>query len=128
MAPPVTKVVRHFAMPPFEMWVAVAAVYASLSHFLPIGMAGNAQVVMIKFPQLANLWSALYGLGGAGILLGLWRRSPRIEGFGLHLLGSGVTVACIASLAIGARPMPTLIIQGGVVIACLARLLALRAV
>jgi hypothetical protein len=104
----------------------MAALYAGLSHFLPIGAAGNVQLVATKFPNLAHVWSGLYGLGGAAILLGLLRRSPRIEGFGLHLLGSGVTVACLAALVIGARPLPTLIVQGGVIAACIARLLTLR--
>lgn len=114
-------------VPPFEVWVAMAALYAGLSHFLPaVGTAGNAQLVALKFPALANLWSALYGVGGVAMIVGVLRRSPRMEGFGLNLLGSGVTVATIAALAIGARPVPTLIVQGGVIAACVARLLTLR--
>lgn len=118
---------RWLALPPFELWIAGVAVYAGLSYFLPfMAPSGNAQVVALKFPNLVPVWSALYALGGFCVSLGLIRRSPRIEGVGLHLLGSGVTVACLASLAAGAQVPATLIIQGGVVIACIVRLLALR--
>jgi hypothetical protein len=118
---------RWLAIPPFEMWIAAAAIYAGLSYFLPfLAPSGNAQVVALKFPNLVPVWSVLYALGGLCVALGLIRRSPRIEGVGLHLLGSGVTVACLASLAAGAQVPATLIIQGGVVAACIVRLLSLR--
>lgn len=128
MEVPVRPVRSLCAMLPFETWIAVAALYVGLSHLLPfLGSAGNAQVVALRFPHLANVWSALYAVGGAGILIGLYRGSPRLEGFGLHLLGSGVTVACLASFAVGGRILPTIVIQGGVIVACVTRLLALRA-
>ena len=115
------------ALPPFELWIATAAMYAGLSYFLPfLAPSGNAQVVALKFPNLVPVWSVLYALGGFCVVLGLVRRSPRIEGVGLHLLGSGVTVAFLASLAAGAHVPATVIIQGGVVAACIVRLLALR--
>lgn len=118
---------RWLALPPFELWIATAAVYAGLSYFLPfLAPSGNAQVVALKFPRLVPVWSVLYALGGLCVALGLLRRSPRIEGVGLHLLGSGVTVACLASLAAGAQVPATVVIQGGVVAACIVRLLALR--
>ena len=114
-------------VPPFECWIAVAAVYAGLSYFLPgLATSGNAQVVELKFPQLVPVWSALYALGGVCILVGLLRQSPRIEGAGLHLLGSGITVALLASMAAGAPILPLIVIQGGVIAACLARLRALK--
>ena len=115
------------AIPPFELWIAAAAMYAGLSYFLPfLSPAGNAQVVAIRFPNLVPVWSALYALGGFCAALGLIRRSPRVEGVGLHLLGSGVTVAGMAALAAGAQVPATIVIQGGVVVACIVRLLALR--
>lgn len=114
--------------PPFEMWIAVAAVYAGLSYFLPfLAVAGNAQLVALKFPRLVPVWSLLYALGGLCIIIGLLRRSPRMEGLGLNLLGSGVTVALLAALAAGAQLLPTIVIQGGVAVACGVRLMALRA-
>lgn len=119
---------RWLLTPPFEIWIAVAAVYAGLSYFLPfLAIAGNAQLVAVKFPQLVLVWSALYALGGVCIIIGLLRRSPRMEGVGLNLLGSGVTVAFLAALAAGAQLMPTIVIQGGIAVACAVRLLALRA-
>jgi hypothetical protein len=113
-------------MPPFELWIAVAAVYAGLSYFAPLPVAGNTTLVERTFPWAAALWSALYATGGAAILAGLLRSSPRIEGFGLNLLGSGITVALIAALVAGAPVVPTLVVQGGVAAACLARLLGIR--
>jgi hypothetical protein len=118
---------RWLALPPFELWIAVAAMYAGLSYFLPfLSPAGNAQIVAIRFPNLVPVWSALYALGGFCVALGLFRRSPRVEGVGLHLLGSGATVAGMAALAAGAQVPGTIVIQGGVVAACIVRLLALR--
>jgi hypothetical protein len=118
---------RWLALPPFELWIAVAAVYAGLSYFLPfLAPSGNAQVVALKFPNLVPVWSALYAMGGFCVALGLFRRSPRLEGVGLHLLGSGATVAAMAALAAGAHVPATAIVQGGVVAACIVRLLALR--
>jgi hypothetical protein len=114
-------------MPPFEVWIAVAAVYAGVSYFVPaVPAAGNTTLVHRAFPWAVALWSALYAAGGVAILAGLVRRSPRIEGFGLHLLGSGITVALIAALVAGAPIVPTIVVQGGVAAACVARLLDIR--
>ncbi len=115
------------ALPPFEVWIAVAAIYSGISYFIPaLAASGTAQAVELEFPRLVPVWSFLYGLGGAAMLIGLLRRSPRIEGAGLHLLGSGITVSLIASLAAGAPILPTVIVQGGVAVACIVRLLVLR--
>jgi hypothetical protein len=111
--------------PPFEVWIAVAAVYAGLSHFF-LPTAGNTQLVQREFPWVAAAWSILYALGGAAMLIGLFRRSPRAEGFGLNLLAAGILVALVASLAAGAPILPSIIVQGGVTVACGARLIALR--
>lgn len=119
---------RWLLTPPFEIWIAVAAVYAGLSYFLPfLAVAGNVQIVALKFPRLVPVWSLLYALGGLCIIIGLLRRSPRMEGLGLNLLGSGITVALLAALAAGAQLLPTIVIQGGVAVACGVRLMALRA-
>lgn len=124
----VPKRQRWLLTPPFEAWLAVAAMYAGLSYFLSfLPLAGNAQLVALKFPGVVPVWSVLYALGGLCILIGLLRRSPRMEGVGLNLLGSGVTVAFLAALAAGAPLLPTIVIQGGVAAACGVRLLALRA-
>lgn len=118
---------RWLLTPPFEMWIAVAAVYAGLSYFVPVlTLGGNAQVVALKFPGLVPVWSVLYALGGASVLTGLIRRSPRAEGMGLHLLGSGLTVAFLASLAAGGPVLPAVLIQGGAIAAVIVRLIALR--
>lgn len=115
------------AVDSFEVWIAAAAVYTGLTYLLPfLHPAGNARLVAMRFPQLATMWSVLYALGGAAILAGLIRRSPRLEGLGLHLLGSGLTVSVLAGLAAGAGVLPTLLIQGGAVVATALRLLALR--
>lgn len=112
---------------PFEGWIAVVAIYAGLAYFLPfIPSSGSARVVDVTFPRLVPIWSALYALGGIVVLVGLIRRSPRFEAAGLHFLGSGATLAALATLVAGAPVLPTLIVQGGVVVACIARLLVLR--
>ena len=115
------------AISPFELWIGVAGVYTGLSYLVPfLNLVGNANVVARQFPKLAFLWSSLYMLGGVLIVAGLIRRSPRIEGAGLNLLGSGLTVAIVAALVAGLPVRPTLVIQGGAAIACLARLFQLR--
>lgn len=115
------------AIPCFEMWIAVAGLYTGLTYLLPfLEPASSAAVVAREFPGLATLWSALYALGGLVIVIGLLRRSPRIEGAGLSLLASGLTVALIAALAAGLPVRPALIIQGGAAVACIARLRQLR--
>ena len=113
--------------PPFEVWIAVAAIYTGLSRLIPfLTPAGNARAVEAQFPRLAVLWSILYALGGLGMLIGLYRHSPRAEAMGLHFFGSGLTVAVLAALAAGAPVRPTLVIQGGAIVAVIARLWILR--
>jgi len=124
-AVPVRK--RWAFVPPFEAWIAVAALYAGLTKFLPLPPGGSARAVEAAFPGLAILWSALYAVGGAATLAGLLRLSPRIEGFGLWLIASGLAVVTVASLAAGAAVLPTLVVTGGAIVACAARLLVLRA-
>lgn len=112
---------------PYEVWVAVAAIYTGLSYLIPpLRTFGNAQLVAAAHPRLALVWSLLYTLGGVAMIVGLARRSPRIEGFGLHLFGSGVTVAYLASLYAGVPVVPATIIQGGVIIATIYRLKMLK--
>ncbi len=126
---PTTHRVRSPAVVwPFEMWLGVAALYAGLSHFTPLQPTGPARAVDATFPRLALCWSALYALGGLAVALGLVRRSVRLESLGLHVLGSGLTVATIATLAAGAAILPTLMVQGALVVACGVRLWVLRSV
>lgn len=114
-------------IPPFELWIAVVAVYAGLAHFFPaLASSGTERAVERQFPALVTVWCALYAAGGLVMILGLFRRSPRLEGAGLCLLASGVTVAMIASLASGAPILPVVVSQGGIVAACMARLTTLR--
>lgn len=117
---------RWVFVPPFEAWLAMAALYAGLSRFLPLRSAGNAKAVDLAFPALAAVWSALYAAGGLAVLLGLWRLSPRTELLGLNLLGSGLLVATMATLYIGGPILPTLVVSGGLVVACVARALIVR--
>lgn len=125
MPEPAPVVRRKRVLAPFEVWVAVAAIYAGLSHFL-LPTAGNTQIVQREFPGAVAAWSVLYALGGVAIIAGLLRRSPRLEGFGLNLLASGIAVAFVAALAAGAPLLPTVIVQGGITVACVVRILALR--
>ncbi len=118
-------VTGRLRLAPFEAWIAVVAVYAGVGHWL-LEPAGNAVAVQAAFPRLADLWSVLYALGGLAIACGLWRRSPRVEAFGLNLLGSGAAVSCVAFLVAGAPVLPIVIAQGGLIIAAVARLLTLR--
>jgi len=118
---------RWAFVPPFEAWIAVAALYAGLSRFLPLPPANSVRAVDLAFPGLLIIWSALYAAGGAAVLVGLFRLSPRIEGLGLNLIASGLLVATIANLYAGAPVLPTLVVSGGAIVACIARLLVLRA-
>jgi len=123
----VRRVHRWQVIPPFEMWLGVTAIYTGLSELLPfLNPAGSARVVVQRFPELANVWGVLYALGGLAMVVGLLRRAPRIEAAGLHLFGSGLTVAILATIAAGAPLRPTLIIQGGLAVAIIVRLLVLQ--
>lgn len=114
-------------VPPFEAWLAVAAVYAGVAHFIPaLASSGSGRVVAAAFPRLAPLWSVLYAAGGLAILIGLMRRSPRIEGLGINLLASGLTVTALAGIAAGGKVLPIVVVQGGALVACVVRLAALR--
>ena len=122
-----TVVRGKIVIPPFEVWLAAAAAYSGVTYFLPfLPATGNSKVIDATLPALVAVWSALYALGGVGVLAGLWRRSPRIEGAGINLLGSGLTVATIAALHAGASALTTLVISGGLVVACIWRLFQLR--
>ena len=122
-----TVVRGKLVIPAFEVWIAVAAAYAGATYFLPfLPESGNTEVIAATLPALVAVWSALYAIGGIVTLVGLWRRSPRLEGAGINLLGSGLTVATIAALKAGAPPVITLIVTGGAVVACAWRLLQLR--
>ncbi|HEX7277550.1 MAG TPA: hypothetical protein VF244_09270 [Acidimicrobiales bacterium] len=106
----------------FEAWLAWLALYAGLSYFVPLPSSGSAAAVQAVVPSIVTLWSALYSLGGFLTLLGIGRRSPRIEGSGLCLVAGGVAVSCIALLAAGALVVPTVSLQATLALACLARL------
>ena len=122
-----TVVRGKLVIPPFEVWLAGAATYTGVAYFLPfLPSTGNSKVIAATLPALVALWSALYALGGIATLVGLWRRSPRIEGAGINLLGSGLTVASLAALKAEAPILSTLVISGGLVAACIWRLLQLR--
>lgn len=116
----------RLTLAPFEAWIAVVAVYAGVGHWL-LAPSGNAMAVQAAFPRVADIWSVLYALGGAAIAGGLWRRSPRVEAFGLSLLSAGALVSLIAFLAAGAPLVPILLAQGGIVAAAIVRMLVLRA-
>ena len=117
----------NLVIPPFEVWLAGAAVYTGAAYFLPfLPATGNSKVIDATLPALVAVWSTLYALGGIGVLAGLWRRSPRIEGAGISLLGSGLTVAALASLQAGSSLLATLVISGGLVAACIWRMAQLR--
>jgi hypothetical protein len=119
---PALRVVDRYVLAPFEAWLAWLALYAGLSYFLPLPSNGSAAAVQAVLPGLVAIWSAMYALGGFLALLGLGRRSPRIEGAGLSLLAAGVVVSGIALLAAGALVIPTVAIQPTLALACLARL------
>ncbi len=107
---------------PFECWLAIVALYAGLSHFIPIAPSGPAAAVELKFPALVPVWSVMYALGGLGIVVGLLWRSPRIEGAGISLLAGGAAVAFLATLLANVAVLPTVVGLGGIVVACLLRL------
>lgn len=125
-SPESAEPVGHSTLPPFELWIAAAAVYAGLSHFVGfLPASGPAKAIDLEFPRLLTCWSALYALGGAAMIAGLLRRSPRIEAAGVCLLGGGVAVALMATLAVGTAIAPTVVTLGGVVAACVARVVTL---
>jgi hypothetical protein len=126
VTPEFRSIPRWFGIPPFEAWVALIAIYTGISRLLPFVPTSGAAAVAVQFPVLSLVWSVLYALGGVLVLTGLWRSSPRWEGAGLHLLGSGITVGGLAALSVGAALLPVIITQGGAIGACLARLYVLR--
>lgn len=107
---------------PWEVWVAVAAVVSSVSFLLfPDTLARS--VVATVDPRLATAWNILYGLGGLGILAGYFRRSPRLLGAGLCLLGGGISVSGVAILTLrGAASLTSAAVQLGAAVACVIRL------
>lgn len=111
---------------PFELWIAVAAIYSGLSNFLPLPPTGSGRVVALAFPFLASIWSTCYAVGGLLVSSGLLRKSLRLELAGLHLLGAGLIVAFMASLLATSPILPTFIIQGGVIAACYCRIFSFR--
>lgn len=117
-----TVVIRPYRLQPFEAWISVVAIYAGLSHFVPmLPRSGPAAAVELKFPGLVAAWSLMYAAGGVLMIWGLVRRCAQVEGAGLSLLGGGAAVAFIATLAVHAPVLPTVIGLGGVVAACVAR-------
>lgn len=117
-----TVVVKsRLALAPFEGWIAVVAIYAGVGHWF-LAPSGAGVAVQHAFPRLVDLWSLLYALGGLLVLLGLWRRSPRLEAAGLCLLVSGAALSFIAFLTAGAPLLPTLIGQGGILVASALRI------
>lgn len=111
---------------PFEAWIALVAVYAGLGHWF-LAASGPAVAVEAAFPGLAVLWSLFYAAGGVAVLAGLWRRSPRVEAFGLCLLAAGAGVSFLAFTVAGAPVLPTLIGQGGILLASALRIAVLKA-
>lgn len=112
-----------YDLQPFELWVAIAAVVSALSYFfLPRTVAGSAVALVVPQWQ-AHLWNVLYGLGGVGVMAGFWRASPRLEGAGLCLLASGVTVSSLALLYVrGWNGVVGFFVTVGVAVACMVRL------
>lgn len=121
--------VRRVPLPPFEAWLGTLALYAGVTYFWHIvPTEGTTLAIQHSFPALAAAWSVLYGLGGLCIICGLLRHSPPVEGAGLCLLGSGLIVSTLAIVetTTGTRVIPSLIFEGGLVIACFQRLISLR--
>lgn len=107
-----------WALAPFEVWIAVAAIYSGLARFF-LPPSGAARAVEAALPPgLSAFWSVLYALGGLGALAGIFRCSPRLEGSGLVLLGTGIAVSTLAALAAGAAILPAVLVQGGATAAC----------
>lgn len=119
-------VTNRYALAPFQVWVGVLALYAGASRFLPLPTSGTSEIVGAVFPRLIDVWSVLYATGGLLILVGMGRRSLRVELAGVNLLLGGVLVSLFAFLAAGASIIPALVAQGGFAAACIARIWFVR--
>jgi hypothetical protein len=112
----------RFGVHAFEAWIAVAAVVSAVTYFFGVPGVASATVSVVS-PGLAACFSALYGLGGVGVLVGLWAGSPRIEGAGLNLLAAGIVVAAVGLVAVlGTRGLVSGAIQAGAAVCCAVRL------
>lgn len=106
----------------FEVWIALAAAVSGVTYFAGAPSVATSTVSVVA-PHLAAIFSALYGVGGIAVLVGLWLGSPRIEGAGLNLLGAGVLVAAGGIVAVlGSRGLVTGSLQAMAAVCCAVRL------
>lgn len=86
---------------PFEAFVGVLLVVAGTGSLLaPSPVVPESPLVLSVGIGVA------YAVGGAAIVLGLWRMWPSVEGFGLLLFAGGVGTALLTLAAYMGAGMP----------------------
>lgn len=107
---------------PFETMVAAAAVVLGalglamgdgVSRGMTNSLAGHANL-------LAHLWGAMFAVGGALTLYGLFARRVTLELPGLYLVTGGYAFYCLTVLVgLGTHGLAAGVISGGLTLGCL---------
>lgn len=90
----------RFTANSFEVLIAAFGVVVALLYFVrPSTLGSDAVSQAIK--RGAWAWDTLYGLAGLGILVGLWRRSIRLEVVALCIFSGSIAIQVVAIVATG---------------------------